>query len=167
MQGFDLRNSKNKLNYYFKSPGANIGFPQAESNISAFHSINDKNIIFGFGGGGTTFGKTAPLFQQFTLGGLFNVGGYGSGEFRNSNYLKGGVGILRETFSAPAYIGGKLYFGGWYEGGSAFETQNTAGYRQSVTGGAVLETRIGPIFLGGSFAEGGRRKLYFSLGRFF
>ena len=40
-------------------------------------------------------------------------------------------------------------------------------YRQSVTGGAVLETRIGSVFLGGSFAEGGRRKLYFSLGRFF
>jgi hypothetical protein len=33
--------------------------------------------------------------------------------------------------------------------------------------GSLLETRIGPIFVGGSFAEGGRRKLYFSLGRFF
>lgn len=163
-RGIELRNS---LNYYFDSPGATFGFPQAESKFSAFHSLNAKNIIFGFGGGGTSFSKTAPLFQQFTLGGLFNVGGYGSGEFRNSNYVRGGFGILRETFSAPAYIGGKLYFGGWYEGGSAFETQNTARYRQSVTGGTVLETRIGSIFLGGSFAEGGRRKLYFSLGRFF
>jgi len=36
-----------------------------------------------------------------------------------------------------------------------------------VTGGALLQTRIGPIFVGGSFAEGGRRRLYFSLGRFF
>ena len=162
--GMELNNS---LNYYFSSPGAISGFPQAESQFSAFHSINDKNIIFGFGGGGTTFGKTAPLFQQFTIGGLFNVGGYGSREFRGSNYLKGGFGVLRETFSAPAYIGGKLYFGGWYEGGSAFENFNTAKYRQSVTGGAVLETRIGPIFLGGSFGEGGHRKLYFSLGRFF
>ena len=174
---FDTRNNaqiptsgiefKNSLNYYFASPGASRGFPQAESEISAFHSFNDKNIIFGFGGGGTSFGKTAPLFQQFILGGLFNVGGYGSGEFRNSNYLRGGFGILREIFSAPAFIGGKLYFGGWYEGGSSFESFDAAKYRQSVTGGAVLETRIGPIFLGGSFAEGGRRKLYFSLGRFF
>ena len=174
---FDTRNNsqiptrgiefKNSLNYYFASPGASSDFPQAESEINAFHSFNDKNIVFGFGGGGTSFGKTAPLFQQFTLGGLFNVGGYGSGEFRNSNYLRGGFGILRETFSAPAFIGGKLYFGGWYEGGSSFENFDAAKYRQSVTGGAVLETRIGPIFLGGSFAEGGRRKLYFSLGRFF
>lgn len=157
----------NSLNYYFDSPGADSGFPQAESEFNAFRSVNTKNILFGFGGGGTTFGRTAPLFQQFTLGGLFNVGGYGSGEFRSSNYLKGGIGVLRETFSAPAYIGGRLYLGGWYEGGSAFENFGAAKYRQSVTGGAVLETRIGPIFLGGSFGEGGSRKLYFSLGRFF
>ena len=98
---------------------------------------------------------------------MFNVGGYGSREFRSSNRLNGGFGFLRETFSAPAYIGGKLFFGGWYEAGSAFENLDTAAFRQSVTGGAVLETRIGPVFLGGSFAEGGRKKLYFSLGRFF
>jgi hypothetical protein len=61
----------------------------------------------------------------------------------------------------------KLYLGGWYEAGSAFENFSRAKYRQSVTGGALLQTRIGPIFVGGSFAEGGRRRLYFSLGRFF
>ncbi|HXG85994.1 MAG TPA: patatin-like phospholipase family protein [Pyrinomonadaceae bacterium] len=160
-------NLKNSLDYYFDSPGATSSFAQAESKFDAFHSLDDKNIVFGFGGGGTTFGKRAPLFQQFALGGLFNVGGYGSGEFRGSNYLRGGGGVLREAFSAPAYIGGKLYLGGWYEGGGAFENINTAKYRQSVTGGGLLQTRIGPIFVGGSYAEGGRGKLYFSLGRFF
>jgi len=164
VRGIEFRSS---LNYYFDAPGATVGFPQAESKISAFHSLDDKNIIFAFGGGGTTFGRTAPLLQQFALGGLFNVGGYGSGEFRNSNYLRGGFGILHKTFSVPAYIGGKLYFGGWYEAGSAFETLSAARYRQSVTAGALMETRIGSIFLGGSFAERGRRKLYFSLGRIF
>ncbi|MGI8786936.1 MAG: patatin-like phospholipase family protein [Pyrinomonadaceae bacterium] len=162
--GIELRNS---LNYYFESPGASGNFWQAESRFNAFRSFGDKNIAFGFGGGGTTFDKTAPLFQQFTLGGLFNVGGYGSQEFRASNYLRSGFGVLRETFSLPPYIGGKLYFGGWYEAGSAFENLSRASYRQSVTGGAVLQTRLGPVFLGGSFAAGGRGKLYFSLGRFF
>jgi len=163
-RGIDLKNS---LNYYFDSPGATNSFAQAESRFDAFHSPGERTIVFAFGGGGTTFGKTAPLFQQFALGGLFNVGGFGSGEFRNSNYLRGGFGVLREAFSAPPYIGGKLYLGGWYEGGGAFENFGAAKYRQSVTGGALLQTRIGPIFVGGSFAEGGRRKLYFSLGRFF
>lgn len=163
-RGIETRNS---LNYYFDSPGTSRSFAQAESKINAFHSLNDKTIVFGFGGAGTTFGKPAPLFQQFTVGGLFNVGGYGIGEFRGSNYVNGGFGALRETFTAPPYIGGKLYLGGWYEAGSVFENFQTARYRQSVTAGALLETRIGPIFVGGSLAEGGRRKIYFSLGRFF
>ncbi len=162
--GIELKNS---LNYYFASPGATENFAQAESKFNAFHSVNNKTVIFGFGGAGTTFGKHAPLFQQFTLGGLFNIGGYGSQEFRSSNYLSGGIGALRETFSLPPYIGGKLYLGGWYEAGSAFETFNTANFRQSVTGGAVLQTRVGPIFLGGSVNERGRGRFYFSLGRFF
>ncbi len=163
-RGVEMRNS---LNYYFDSPGAAENFPQGESRINVFRPLGEKTILFGFGGGGTTFGKTAPLFQQFAVGGLFSVGGYGSGEFRGSNYVTGGFGALRETLAAPPYIGGKLYVGGWYEAGSAFESFGAARYRQSVTGGALLETRIGPIFVGGSFAEGGRRKLYFSLGKFF
>ncbi|MBA4186307.1 MAG: BamA/TamA family outer membrane protein, partial [Acidobacteria bacterium] len=88
-RGIELRNS---LNYYFDAPGAANSFAQAESRFNAFHSIKSKNIIFGFGGGGATFGETAPLFQQFALGGLFNVGGYGTGEFRSGNYLNGGFG---------------------------------------------------------------------------
>ena len=163
-RGVETRNS---LNYYFDAPGADGSFAQAESRINAFRPLGEKTIVFGFGGGGTTFGKRAPLFQQFAVGGLFSVGGYGTGEFRGGNYLNGGFGALRETFSAPPYIGGKLYLGGWYEAGSAFETFSQAKYRQSATFGALLETRIGPIFVGGSFAEGGRHKIYFSLGRFF
>ncbi len=163
-RGIETRNS---LNYYFDAPGASNSFAQAESRINAFRPLGEKNVVFGFGGGGTTFGKTAPLFQQFAVGGLFSVGGYGTGEFRGGNYLNGGFGILRETFAAPPYIGGKLYVGGWYEAGSAFENFSRAKYRQSATFGALLETRIGPIFVGGSFAEGGRRRIYFSLGRFF
>ncbi len=163
-RGVETRNS---LSYYFDAPGAAENFAQAESRINAFHSPAEKTIVFGFGAGGTTFGKPAPLFQQFAVGGLFSVGGYGTGEFRGGNYINGGFGALRETFAAPPYIGGKLYLGGWYEAGSAFENFSRAQYRQSVTFGSLLETRIGPIFVGGSFARGGRRKIYFSLGRFF
>ncbi|MCB1024037.1 MAG: hypothetical protein KDB79_06600, partial [Acidobacteria bacterium] len=104
---------------------------------------------------------------QFSVGGLFSVGGYGSEEFRGSSFARGGVGFLRETYSFSSYVSGKIYFGAWYEGGSAFENFRSAKYRQSMTTGFLAETPVGPIFIGGSFAEGGRRKLYFSLGRFF
>ena len=37
----------------------------------------------------------------------------------------------------------------------------------SGTGGLLVETRLGPIFVGGSWAEGGRGKFYLALGRIF
>lgn len=158
---------QSSVNYYFDSPGASGGFPQAEARASAFRPFGRRNIVFTTGGGGTTFDDTAPPFQQFTLGGPLRVGGYGRGEFRASKYLQGGAGLLHQTFSLPRTLGGRFYVGGWYEGGSAFENFDAAIYRQSVTGGALMETRIGPVFVGGSLAEGGRGKFYFSLGRFF
>jgi NTE family protein len=160
--------SSSSLNYYFDTPGETGGFTQAETNINALHPFSERYIGFGFGAGGTSFGATtiSPL-QQFTVGGLFNVGGYGSEEFRGSNFLRGGFGVLRQTYSLPSFISTKIYFGGWYEAGSVFEKFDSARFRQSVTGGVLMETPFGPIFVGGSFAEGGRKKLYFSLGRFF
>jgi NTE family protein len=155
------------LNYYFDAPGASSGFPGADLRFNTIHPLGEGYLLYGFGQGGTSFGRTAPSLQAFTVGGLFNIGGYGQAEFRGSNSLSGGLGILRETYSLPAFIGGKIYLGGWYEGGSAFEKLNSAGYLQSVTGGALMETPLGPVFIGGSFAEGGRRRFYFSLGRFF
>lgn len=159
--------ANNSLKYYFDSPGTTVGFPLAETRLNGFYPVAEKYTAFAFGAGGTSFRKNVSPIQQFTVGGLFNIGGYGSEEFRSNNYLRGGFGVLRETYVLPSYIGGKLYFGGWYEGGSAFDKLGLVNYRQSVTGGALLETPFGPIFVGGSFAEGGRKKLYFSLGKFF
>lgn len=159
--------SRNSLNYFLDSPGASGRYTQFESRNIGFQKISERNTVFGFGNGGTTFGGDAPFIQQFTLGGAFRLGGYGFGEFRANNYLSGGVGFLHNPKFFPTFLGNKAYLGAWYEGGSAFERFNTINYRQSVTGGAVVETILGPIFFGGSYNENGRGRIYFSFGRFF
>ncbi len=92
--------SRNTLNYFFDSPGANQKFTQVESRNIAFYDLSERNILFGFGSGGTSFGGTASPIQQFTLGGAFRLGGYGSGEFRADNYASGGIGVctIRKFF---------------------------------------------------------------------
>lgn len=159
--------SRNTVNYFLDSPGATGKFTQAETRNIAFHKLSDRNTLFGFGNGGTTFGGDAPFFQQFTLGGAFRLGGYGIGEFRSNNYVNGGIGVLHNPKFFPTFLGNKAYLGAWYEGGSSFEKFNIINYRQSVTGGAVVETLLGPVFIGGSVNENGRGRIYFSLGRFF
>lgn len=140
---------------------------QFETRSVGFRKVSERNTLFAFGNGGTSFGGDASPIQQFTLGGALRLGGYGFGEFRADNYASGGAGILHSPKFLPALLGNRAYFGAWYEGGSAFERFNTANYRQSITGGAIVETPLGPVFLGGSLNENGRGRIYFSLGRFF
>jgi NTE family protein len=158
---------RSSASWFFESPGASGGFPQVEARAIYAHPLNEREILFFNGAGGTTFTKVASPFQKFTLGGLFRLGGYGRGEFRGDHYLFGEVGYLRRLSRLPSYLGGSVFAGGWYDGGSAFDDINLAKYNMSGTGGMLIETRLGPIFLGGSWAEGGRGKLYFALGRIF
>lgn len=162
--------SRNSITHYFDSPDAVGRFTQAETRNNIFfpiNKINKRTIGFAFGGGGATFGGEAPLIRQFTLGGPFRLGGYGYEEFRASNYIQGGGGFLYNPEIFPTFLGGKAYVGAWYEGGSAFERIGDANYRQSLSGGAILETPLGPVFLGGSMNENGRGRFYFSFGRIF
>lgn len=159
--------SRNTLNYYLASPEADGDFTQAETRNFIFKSIDERNIAFGFGGAGKTFGGNPSPIQQFTLGGPFRLGGYGFDEFRSNNFLQGGAGVLHNPKFFPTFLGGKAYLGAWYEAGSAFEKFSQANYRQSVSGGAILETPLGPVFLGGSVNENGRGRFYFAFGRFF
>jgi NTE family protein len=158
---------RSSASWFFESPGASAGFPQAEARAIYAHPLNEQNILFFSGAGGTSFTKDAAPFQKFALGGVFRLGGYGRGEFRGNHYIFGELGYLRRLYRLPSYLGGSLFAGGWYDGGSAFDDLDLAKYNMSGTGGVLIETRIGPIFLGGSWAEGGRGKLYFALGRIF
>jgi NTE family protein len=158
---------RSSASWFFKSPGATTGFPQAEAGAIYAHRLSERNILFLNGAGGTTFGHEASPFQKFALGGLFRLGGYGRGEFRGNHYLFGELGYLRRLYRLPSFLGGSIYAGGWYDGGSAFDDFDLARYQMSGTGGLLVETRLGPIFFGGSWAEGGRGKLYFALGRIF
>ena len=159
--------SRNSLTYYFDSPGIETRLGQFETRNMAFKPVGKRTIAFGFGGAGTSFGATAPLLQQFTLGGPFRLGGYGFDEFRSSNYIQAGGGFLYNPESFPTFLGGKAYVGAWYEGGSSFERFGQANYRQSGSLGAILETPIGPVFIGTSINENGRGRFYFSFGRVF
>jgi NTE family protein len=162
--------SRNSVTHYFDSPDAVGRFSQAETRSNIFfplNKVNKRTTGFAFGGGGATFGGEAPLIRQFTLGGPFRLGGYGYEEFRASNYIQGGAGFLYNPEIFPSFLGGKAYVGAWYEGGSAFEKIGNANYRQSISGGAILETPLGPVFLGGSMNENGRGRFYFSFGRIF
>jgi NTE family protein len=163
-RGLFLRSS---ASWFFDSPGSEGGFPQAETRAIYARPLDERNIIFVGGSGGTTFGETASPFQKFPLGGVFRLGGFGRGEFRGDHYLFGELGYLRRLARLPPFLGGSVFAGTWLDTGKASDDLDTTSYQTSGTGGVLIETRLGPIFIGGSWAEGGRGKFYFALGRIF
>src|SRR5262245_60766198 len=153
--------------WFFKSPGADVGFPQGEVRALYAYRLDEENILHFSAAGGTTFSKAASPFQKFTLGGLFRLGGYGRGEFRGDHYMFGELGYLHRLYRLPPFLGGSMFAGGWFDIGSAFDALDSAKSNMSGTSGLLVETRAGPVFVGGSWAEGGRGKFYIAIGRIF
>lgn len=155
------------LRYTFRSPGATRKYPQAEANAAYFKKIGAKGIGFLSAAGGTTFSRFAAPSDRFTLGGTLRLSAYGRDQFIGNNYIFGSGGYLREIYSLPSIIGGKVYAFGGLEAGGAYDRFAASDFYSNATGGVVVSTAFGPVSVGGAFGEGGNRKVFFSLGRIF
>ena len=113
------------------------------------------------------FHGTAGPFQIFTLGGAFRLGAYLPQEFVGNHYAYSSLGFRRELYHLPQFVGGKIYWGGWYEAGTAFDDPSTVVVRGTFNLGVIAETIVGPIALAGSVSPTGESRVNFSIGRLF
>jgi NTE family protein len=155
------------LSWYFRSPGAPRALGQAVVEASDFKSVSERGVLFGFGGGGTTFAANAGPVQQFTLGGLRRLSAFGRAEFRGDHFVYGGAGYLHRIASVSSLLIRRMYVGGWYEGGSAFFRKEDASFIYDGAGALIMQTPLGPLTFGGALGTGGRGKAFFSFGRSF
>jgi NTE family protein len=158
---------RSELNWVVASAGAPEPFPRMQVETRYFQPVRQKSSVFLVASGGTTFGSEASQTLKFTLGGPLRLSALGLDEIRTNQYVYGAAGFLREIFSFPPLVGGKIYAAGWYELGKAYQVPDYTGLNNSASAGVAADTVLGPMFLGGSFGEGGRRKFYFLLGRLF
>jgi NTE family protein len=164
------------MRYYFDTPeivdasdaviarARNV--PQGEVNASWFKRIGTRQRLFLNGGGGTSFNKD-PGLNQFRLGGPLRLSALSNDEIRGNHYLLGVIGVLHEWFRLPDLLGGQGYVGAWLDQGSAYNTWKDAEYQASLSTGVVLETLLGPAFVGYSRSlTGSNGRFYVSLGPF-
>ena len=152
------------LQWVADSPGASQGYPIGIVQMGGFKPVGAKNTVFALFYGGTTFDKQPSPIYQFTLGGPFHLGAWDMDEFRGNNMLYVSPGYLRKIGRLPDFIGGNAYLGGWIEIGDAFRNFDTADFKIDASGGLLVESPLGPLFIGGSWGEGGQFKFNFSLG---
>jgi NTE family protein len=154
-----------------QSPGLAHSIGQLDVQTASFVPLGPKSSIFFDISGGTTFRGSAGPFQVFALGGPFRLGAYLPFEFVGNHYAYSSLGFRREFYRLPALVGGKIYWGGWYEAGSAFGTAtNDPGpvvVRGTFNLGVIADTFVGPIALAGSVSPTGQSRVNFLIGKLF
>ena len=110
-----------EVSYIFCSPGLIQTYPQAEVQTVYFKKIRDKGIGFLSVAGGTSFDRETTPINRFTLGGTLRLSAYTRDQFIGNNYIFTSGGYLREIYSLPSIIGGKVYGFGGIETGGAFD----------------------------------------------
>jgi NTE family protein len=154
-----------------QSPGLAHSIGQLDVQTSTFVPIGARTSLFFDISGGTTFRGSAGPFQVFELGGPFRLGAYLPYEFLGNHYAYASFGFRRELYRLPALIGRRIYWGGWYEAGTAFGTATDDPGPVVVRGtfnlGIIADTIVGPITLAGSVSPTGQSRINFSIGRLF
>ena len=154
-----------------QSPSQLHPIGQLDVQTSSFITLGEKTSLLLAVSGGTTFRGSAGPFQVFMLGGPFRLGAYLPQEFLGNHYAYSALGFRREIYRLPQFVGGKIYWGGWYEAGSAFgtatETPGPVVVRGTFNLGVIADTIVGPIAVAGSVSPTGQSRVNFSIGRLF
>ncbi len=154
-----------------QSPDLPHPIGQLEVRSSNFIPLGPKTSLFMDASGGTTLNGSAGPFQIFSLGGPFRLGAYLPDQFLGNHYAYASLGFRRELYRMPQLVGKKIYWGGWYEAGSAFGTSTLTTGPVVVKGtfdlGVIADTIVGPIALAGSVSPTGQSRVNFSIGRLF
>lgn len=159
------------LSRVLQSPGLARPITQLDVQSSNFVPVSDKTSLFMGVSGGTTVQGSAGPFQIFSLGGPFRLGAYLPDQFLGNHYAYTSLGFRRELYRMPQLVGKKIYWGGWYEAGSAFGTRagdpGPVVIRGTFNLGVIADTIVGPIALAGSVSPTGQSRVNFSIGRLF
>ena len=159
------------LSRVLQSPALSEPITQLDIQTSNFFPLGPKTSIFTAISGGTSFKGAAGPFQVFELGGPFRIGAYLPGEFLGNHYAYASFGFRRELYKLPQLVGKRIYWGGWYESGTAFGSrEDKVGpvvVRGSFNLGVIADTIVGPVALAGSVSPTGQSRVNFSIGRLF
>ena len=146
--------------------GSDVSFDQLSVGFSAANSRGRNTLLAGIRYG-TTFNGRAPLERLYRLGGFLNLSGLNPDELTGQNLGIATLAYYRRVGDValfPTYIGGSVELGNTWQDRSDISLDN------SIFAGSVfvgVDSILGPIYLAFGLTEGGRRALYFYVGRTF
>ena len=148
-------------------PRTHLAFPLAEISFGVVRRVSGPGSVFVEGFAGSTFGYHDTGLPQFFVGGPTRLSAYGTNELRTDQYWLAKAGYIHELFRLPALLGNRVYATIVYEVAKAYDAPGASGLPTDGAAGFVMETLVGPLFIGGSYGDSGHHKVYFALGKFF
>lgn len=134
-----------------------------ELRLSGFTPLG-RHRLFANLAGGTAF-DTRPIgLYRFTLGGPLRLSALRADELSGRHYLLGSAGYLHSLGRLPDFVGGPVYLGGWVDAGSAFERIDDAELHVHLAGCFLVETLVGPFYLGASVGADKEARIFGGLG---
>lgn len=127
------------------------------------------NTLLLVGRGGSSLDTETPYYENFRLGGLFNLSAMPPGVIDSRNQLYGRVQYYRQVNQLPALLGKGVYAGalletGWGWDNTAFNVPDGRDVPWSAGAYLAADTFIGPLYLLGSIGADSASAIYMVLG---
>jgi NTE family protein len=149
--------------------GATSEYSKAEAGAIAVFTRGATSYLVGVSGG-SDFGTDIPLYDEFGLGGLLNLGGFAEGQLHGERYAIVRAGAYRRIHLLSQQLGGGVYAGVFVETGNAWadgQMLRIDDLHQSATFLLGADTLIGPIFIGYARADTADSRFYLTIGKTF
>jgi NTE family protein len=143
--------------------GASTEFEQFSGRLMTAHTFGRHTVAFGLRYD-TTIDGVAPPWNQFEIGGFWDLSGFAQNELsgQNAGHLIGAYYRQIGKFDRlPIYAGITL------EKGNAWQTRGERSFDNSLNAGSLwigADTPVGPMYLSYGRAEGDRDSIYFVIG---
>ena len=140
---------------------------QLASFDSIFATTHGRHHYILAAKGGSVYDGTANVLQAFNLGGFLNLSGLEPDQLNGQQMFLGRLVYFRQmtrSLFLPSYLGAS------FEMGEVWQDQDDVSPSDLRAAGSAFigfDTILGPLYLGGGWAEGGDRSLYVSLGSAF
>lgn len=166
---FPHRGGVARLNYFKSSHdlGADQVYDRLEFAGGHAYTWNRNTLLFSTRVG-SGLGTTLPYYNDFALGGLFNLSAYPPHFFEGSNLFLGSAMLYRRVSDLPSGVGKGIYAGTVLEGGRVWESSSGrpdfSGLPVSGSIFAAADTVLGPFYLLGALGDRAHSAIYMALG---
>jgi NTE family protein len=147
--------------------GAVNSYNRLEGNWSGAWSLGNHTLV-GRARLGGTLGGELPFYDEFAVGGLFDLPGYATGELRGGQIAYGGLAYYHRLTTLKPPIGRGVYAGFSLEGADlqdSFRGLTAPGTRFGSSVFLGADTWLGPIYLGLGVNGDGDGAAYLQLGK--